>query len=105
MFVLVWDHLSNQSTITLNMQHTLQIDPSKAAYKQLNEHKCDYQHTHTPEPLGMRAVIYVDAVTRLSCRPRGLDAWYGGPYMDHYCYSNLCVPRTESIQKSGLYGP
>ena len=47
-----------------------------------------------------RAVIYVDAVTRTSWGPRGLDAWYCGPALDHYQCSYLCVPKTGSIRTS-----
>jgi len=48
-------------------------------------------------------VIYVDAVTRASWGPRGIDAWYCGPAMDHYRCSYFYVPEHRSMRISGSF--
>ena len=98
----LWDHLSTQATLTLNLLRTSRIDPTKSAYEQLNGHKYDW-NAHPLAPPGTRAVIYIDSVTRTSWGPRGLDAWYCGPAMDHYRCSHFFVPETGAMRISGSY--
>ena len=98
----LWDHLTKQATTTLNILRKSRIDPTKSAYEQLNGHKYDW-NAHPMAPPGTRAVIYVNAVTRTLWGPRGLDAWYCGPALDHYRCSYFYGPETGSIRISGLF--
>ena len=86
----LWDHLSTQATLTLNLFRTSRIDPLKPAYETLNGHKYDW-NAHPLAPPGTRAVIYRDTVTRISWGQRGLDAWYCGPAMDHYICAHFFI--------------
>ena len=45
----------------------------------------------------------MDAVTRASWSPRGIDAWYCGPAMDNYRCSYFYVPEHRSMRISGSY--
>ena len=98
----LWDHLTKQATTTLNILRKSQIYPTKSAYEQLKGHTYDW-NAHPMVPPGTRAVMHVDAVTRTSWGPRGLDAWCCGPAMDHYRCSYLYIPKTGSIRISGSF--
>ena len=54
-------------------------------------------------PMGTRAVIYEDALSRTSWGPRGLDAWYLKPAMDHYRCCEFYVPTLKSVRVSGSF--
>ncbi len=79
----LWDRLTPQVLNYLNMMHTSCIDPSKSAYKTLYGL---YDWNRYPlAPLGCKVLIYKDSNTRGSWVSRGVDGWYLGPSMDHYC--------------------
>ena len=98
----LWDHLTTQAAITLNLLRRSRIDPSKSAYEQLHGKKYNW-NAYSIAPPGTRAIIYEDAVTRTSWGPRGLDAWYCGPSFDHYRCSRFYVPEMRSTRTSGSY--
>ena len=52
----LWNHLAEQSVITLNLIRTSHIDPTKSAYHQLHGHKYNWNN-HPMAPPGTRAVI------------------------------------------------
>ena len=54
-------------------------------------------------PPGTRAVIYIDAVTRASWGPRGIDVWYCGPVLDHYRCGYVYVPEHRSMSISSSF--
>ena len=96
----LWDHLSTQAKLTLNLLSTSRIDPSKSTYKQLNRHKYNW-NAHPLVPQETCAVIYSNAVTRISWGSRGLDAWYCSPFMDYYQCVHFFVPETGYMHVSG----
>ena len=54
----LWEYLTKQATITLNMVRRSRIDPNKSAYEQLHGKDMTEMHTHHPlAPPGTRAVI------------------------------------------------
>ena len=79
----LWDKLTEQALITLNIVRTSRIDPSKSAYHQLHGHRYNW-NKYPMAPPGTRAIILVDPTTRESWGTRGIDAWYVGPSFDHY---------------------
>lgn len=98
----LWDHLTTQALITLNVLRTSRIDPTKSAYHQLHGKKYDW-NAHPLAPPGSRAVIYEDPNSRTSWGTRGVDAWYCGPALDHYRNMSFYVPTTRSMRISGTY--
>ena len=84
------------------MLRTSRINPKMSAYEQLHGKKYDW-NMHTMAPPGTRAVIYEEAITRMSWGPHGLDAWYLKPAMDHYRCCEFYVPAMRSIRTSGSF--
>ena len=98
----LWDQLTTQATITLNLLRTLRIDPTKSAYHQLHGQRYDW-NKHPLAPPGTRAIIYKDPNSRTSWGPRGTDAWYCGPALDHYQNCRFYVPMTKAYRTSGSF--
>ena len=93
----LWDKITEQVIITLNIVRTSRIDPSKSAYHQLHGHRYDW-NKHPMAPPGTRAVLLVDPTTRESWGARGIDAWYVGPSFDHYRNCIFFVPETMAYR-------
>jgi hypothetical protein len=98
----LWDQLTPQALITLNLPRMLRIDPTKSACHQMFGRKYDW-NAHPLAPPGTKAVIYESPDTRTSWGYRGLDAWYCGPALDHYRNSRFFVPATKSYRMSGSF--
>ena len=93
----LWDKLTEQALITLNIVRTSRIDPSKSAYHQLHGHRYDW-NKYPMAPPGTRAVLLVDPTTRESWDTCGIDAWYIGPSFNHYRNCIFFVPETMAYQ-------
>eukprot|EP00804_Cyclotella_cryptica_P003417 CCRYP_018563-RA/>CCRYP_018563-RA protein AED:0.22 eAED:0.19 QI:0/0/0/1/0.33/0.25/4/0/1155 len=98
----LWDTMTEQAIITLNLLRTSRIDPSKSAYHQLHGHRYNW-NAYPLAPPGTKAVIYDSPTTRTSWGTRGLDAWYCGPAFDHYRNMKFYVPSTKAYRVSGSY--
>eukprot|EP00804_Cyclotella_cryptica_P009770 CCRYP_013223-RA/>CCRYP_013223-RA protein AED:0.41 eAED:0.41 QI:0/0/0/1/0/0/4/0/726 len=98
----LWDNLTEQALITLNLPRTSRLDPTKSAYHQLHGHKYDW-NTHPLAPPGTKAIVYESPHGRASWGSRGLDACYCGPSFDHYRNCNFYVPSTKSYRTSGSF--
>eukprot|EP00804_Cyclotella_cryptica_P001099 CCRYP_008385-RA/>CCRYP_008385-RA protein AED:0.18 eAED:0.13 QI:0/0/0/1/0.4/0.16/6/0/1406 len=98
----IWDTMTEQAIITLNLLRTSRIDPSKSAYHQLHGHRYNW-NAYPLAPPGTKAVIYELPTTRTSWGTRGLDAWYCGPAFDHYRNMKFYVPSTKAYRVSGSY--
>ncbi|KAL7523858.1 hypothetical protein ACHAWF_000698, partial [Thalassiosira exigua] len=96
----LWDHLTAQAEITVNLLRRSRRDPSKSAYHSLHGHRYNWD-AHPFAPPGTKAVVYEDAASRASWAPRGVDAWYCGPAMDHYRCCHFYVPETRGLRVSG----
>ncbi len=95
----LWDWLTPQVQDTLNMMHTLRINPAILAYEALNG---PYDWIRYPlAPLGCKAIVYEDGDTRGSWVSRGVDAWYLGPSQYHYRCDLYCIPETRAYPISG----
>ena len=98
----LWDQLTTQAVITCNLLQTSCTDPTKSAYHQ--HHGQQYNWNRYPmAPPGTRAIIYKDPGSCTSWGPRGTDAWYCGPAMDHYCNCHFYVPETCAYQISASF--
>ena len=85
-----WDSLIEQCQITLNMLRTSRTNPKLSAYQAL-EGTFDFNATPLAPP-GTRALIYNPPSVRASWAPRGEDAWYIGPAMNHYrCFKFFVI--------------
>ena len=96
------DQLAHQAATTLNILQKSRINPTKSAYHQLNGHKYDW-NVFPMSPPGTRALIYLDPDSHTPWGARGIDAWYYGPSLDHYCNCILYVPETRSYLISGSF--
>ena len=98
----LWDQLTTQAVITCNLLQTSHTDPTKSAYHQ--HHGQQYNWNRYPmAPPGIRAIIHEDPGSCTSWGPRGMDAWYCGPAMDHYCNCHFYVPETCAYQISASF--
>eukprot|EP00804_Cyclotella_cryptica_P022477 CCRYP_015112-RA/>CCRYP_015112-RA protein AED:0.28 eAED:0.23 QI:0/0/0/1/0/0/2/0/681 len=97
----LWDTMTEQAIITLNLLRTSRIDPSKSAYHQLHGHRYNW-NAYPLAPPGTKAVIYESPTTRTSWGTRGLDAWYCGPAFDHYRNMKFYVPSTKAYRSGRM---
>eukprot|EP00984_Skeletonema_dohrnii_P002769 scaffold955_cov79-Skeletonema_dohrnii-CCMP3373.AAC.11 len=98
----LWDQLTEQAIITINLVRTSRIDPTKSAYHQFHGHKYDWNRFPMAPP-GTKAVVYESPDQRTSWGTRGVDAWYCGPALDHYRNCRFYVPATRSYRTSGSF--
>ena len=96
----LWDQLTEQAEITLNLLRPSRRDPSKSAYEDLNGEPFDFNKTPLAPP-GTRAVVYDHPTSRASWAPRGSDAWYVGPAKDHYRNYRFFMIDTNAYRTSG----
>jgi hypothetical protein len=73
----LWNHLTEQASITCNLLQSSRCNPDISAYEQLHG-KYDW-NVHPMAPPGTRTVIHSSTLSRTLWGPRGLDAWYCGP--------------------------
>ena len=96
----LWDKLTSQVQDTLNLLRTSHIDPSKPAYEILNG---PYNwNRYLLAPLGCKAIVYKDGNKRGSWASQGVDAWYLGPFKDHYQCDLYYIIETRAYRTLGL---
>ena len=100
--VQLWDQLTEQGFITLNLCRTSRRDPTKLACHSLYGKRYDW-NAHPMAPPGTRAVVYENPNRRTSWGTRALDAWYCGPALDHYRNCKFFIPETGAYHTSGSY--
>jgi len=98
----LWSHLTTQATITCNLLRRSRLNPNISAYHQLHGHPYDW-NAHPLAPPGTRAIILDPPHQRTSWGPRGIDAWYCGPALQHYRCHHFYVPSTRGMRISGNY--
>ena len=84
----LWDRLTEQAVITLNILRTARSDPTKSAYHAFNGERYNWNKCPMAPP-GTKAIIYEAPAGRRSWGTRGLDAWYCGPALHHYRIVNF----------------
>ena len=98
----LWNHMATQAVITCNILRRSRLNPDISAYEQLHGRKYHW-NAHPLAPPGTRAVIYESPANRASWAPRGVDAWYCGPALEHYRCCHFYVPDTRAMRISGTY--
>ena len=98
----LWNHMATQAVITCNILRRSRLNPDISAYEQLHGRKYDW-NAHPLAPPGTRAVIYESPANRASWAPRGIDAWYCGPALEHYRCCHFYVSDTRAMRISGTY--
>ena len=98
----LWDQLTEQGLITLNLCRTSRKHPAKSAYHSFQGHRYDWNKNPMAPP-GTRAVVYLTPDNRRSWGPRGIDGWYCGPAMDHYRNLLFYIPETKSYRTSATF--
>jgi hypothetical protein len=97
--IQLWDGLTPQVLNCLNMMRASCINPSKYVYKTLYG---PYNWNQYPlAPLCCKALVYEDGNTRGLWESRGVDRWYLGPSMDHYCCNVYYILETCAYSISG----
>ena len=98
----LWNNLTKQALITLNLCQTSRKEPNKSAYHSFYGKRYDW-NKHPMAPPGTRAVVYEAPAGRLSWGTRGVDHWYCGPAFDHYRNMRFYVPETRAYCTSASY--
>ncbi len=95
----MWDQLTPQVEVTLNMLCPSCIDPSMLAYETVYG---PYDWNCFPlAPPGCKAVVFEAPEMCGTWASRGIDAWYTGPSLDHYQCNHYFVPETMAYHISG----
>jgi hypothetical protein len=95
----LWDKLTPQVIMMLNMMPASRVDPAKSAHDILYG---PYDWNRYPfTPLGCKAVVYKDGDTRGSWASRGVDGWYLGPSLNHYRCDIFYIPEMRGYCVSG----
>ena len=89
-----WDRLLEQATLTLNLLRSSRLNPRLSAQAFLFG---PFDFASTPlAPPGTRVVAHIKPSQRKSWAPRGEDAWYIGPALDHHRCIRCFFPRNRS---------
>ena len=91
-----WDRLLPQTCMTLNMLRTCRYNSKINAYTALYG---VFDYNKTPFiPLGTQVILHEKPDKRKTWAPRGTDAWYIGPAMEHYRCLDCYIPDTHSTR-------
>ena len=91
-----WDRLLPQCELTLNLLRPCRYNPKLSAHAALHG---IFNFNATPlAPFGTKCLIHEKPDNRASWAPRGTDAWYIGPAMQHYRCVNCFVPATNKTR-------
>ncbi len=97
----LWDEFFPQVELTLNMQCFSQQNPNKSANQEVYG---SFDFTKTPlSPLGTKALIYDDPVSRASWAPHATNGFYVGPASNHYRCLQFYIPSTQRFRFSDTW--
>jgi hypothetical protein len=89
----LWDKLLPQATITINPLRKSRINLRMSEYAQLKWH---FDFTRTPlAPPGTLIIAHEKPDQRASWDPHGVDGYYLGPALDHYCCYQVHITKTK----------
>ena len=89
-----WDRLLTQAEITLNLLRTSRVNPTLLAQAYLFR---NFDFNKTPlVPPGTKALIHKKSNVRGSWDYHGVESWYVGPSLEHYCCLRCYNPDTLS---------
>ena len=90
-----WDLLLNQAKITINLLCTSRIDPDKSDWEFMWG---PFNYNATPlGPPGFRIIMHAKGTTRRTWDFKGIEGFYIGPAMNHYCCYTLLCNNTQAI--------
>ena len=91
-----WDHLIEQTELTLNLLRGSRVNPALSAWAQLHG---PLNLAKTPlAPAGTKVVIFETPSQRATWAPHGVNGFYVGPALQHYrCYRTL-VTKTKRVR-------
>ena len=90
----LWDRLLSQATLIFNPIRPSGINPRLSAEAQIN---VAFDFNQTPlVPQVTKSLIFEISANRRTRAPHGVDRWYLGPSLEHYCCYRLYVPNTRS---------
>ena len=92
--VHLWCRLIEHATLTLNLMRPSKLNPRLSAYAQLNG-AFDFNTTPLAPP-GCRAVVHETRDQRATWDPKGTNAWYLGPALQHYRCHRVYVPKSRA---------
>jgi hypothetical protein len=91
-----WDRLIPQAELTLNLLRSCRFNPKLSAYAALNGF---FKYNATPlVPPGTKVLLHEKPNQCHSWAPRGTDAWYIGPALEHYRCMECYMPETWSTR-------
>ena len=91
--------------MTLNMMRASNINKKLSEYEQIYG-TFDYNTTPLAPP-GTKAIVHLKNNQRGTWAPKGVEAWYIGPCMNHYRCLNFYIPSTcgERVSDSAKLYP
>ena len=91
-----WDRLLPQSEFTLNLLRPSRVIPRLSAYAYLFG---TFDFNKTPlAPAGTRVILHEKPKQRNSWDYHGVEGWYIGPSLDHYCCVRCYLPSTGGVR-------
>lgn len=95
--IVLWDLLLQQTTITLNLLMSAQINPKLSTYSCL---KGNFNFNATPLfPPGARLLSYTRPGAKNTWALNGEEGWYVGPAMEYYQNVSVYSPKTASFRQ------
>ena len=91
-----WDRLVPQAELTLNLLRSCRFNPKLSAYAALHG-MFDFNATPLVPP-GTKVLLHEKPDVRRTWAPRGTDAWYIGPALEHYRCVECYMPETRSTR-------
>ena len=93
-----WDLLMPQADITLNLLRSSRHQSNLSAYACLNG-TFNFNQSPLAPPPGTRVIVHhVSPAQRPNIGPHGVDGWYVGPSIEHYCCHKCYFPNTFGVR-------
>ena len=91
-----WDHLLPQAELTLNLLRPSRVNPQLSAYAYLFGL---FDFNKTPlAPAGSKVLVHKRSCQRASWANHGIEGWYIGPSLEHYCCVKCYLPSTGGVR-------
>ena len=98
----LWNNLTKQALITLNLCRTSRKHPDRSAYHYFYGKRYDWNKRPMAPP-GTRTVVHEAPEGKLSWGTQGIDGWYCCPVFGHYQNMRFYVPETKAYRTSASY--
>ena len=95
-----WDRLLPQSELTLNLLRPSRVSPRLSAYAYLFG-TFDFNKTLFA-PAGTRVLVHKKPKQRNSWAYHGVEGWYIGPSLNHYCCVRCYLSSTGAVRDADM---